>query len=66
MRVKCVLCEQIERVEPFSLLAKNLRKRRVQTYICQECHDRIGKKTLERRKNENFKLYEEPEGDPHI
>lgn len=66
MRVKCVLCEQIERVEPFSLLAKKLRKRRVQTYICQDCHERISEKTIERQKNKNFKLYEAPQGDPHL
>ncbi|WP_279402022.1 YlaI family protein [Piscibacillus salipiscarius] len=54
MRVKCVLCEQIEKVKPYSLLAKKLRKRRIQTYICNECYERISEKTIERRKNEKF------------
>ncbi|TFB23341.1 DUF2197 domain-containing protein [Filobacillus milosensis] len=66
MRVKCVLCDAVNKVDSFSLLAKKLRKRRVQTYICTECSERIKEKTLERRKNDNFKLYEAPEGDPHI
>ncbi|SER24596.1 YlaI family protein [Piscibacillus halophilus] len=66
MRVKCVLCDGVNKIESYSLLAKNLRKRRVQTYICPSCYERITEKTLERKKNQNFKLYEEPKGDPHI
>ncbi|GEL76021.1 YlaI family protein [Tenuibacillus multivorans] len=66
MRVKCVLCDTVENIDSYSLLAKKLRKRRVQTYICPKCSERITEKTNERKQGGNFKLYEEPQRDPHI
>ncbi|WP_027963061.1 YlaI family protein [Halalkalibacillus halophilus] len=59
MRAQCILCDEINKLDPFSLLAKQLRKKRKLTYICDNCNDRISKKTYERRQNDNFKLYRE-------
>ncbi|WP_188205664.1 YlaI family protein [Alkalibacillus aidingensis] len=66
MRVKCVLCDQTDQVESFSLLAKQLRKRRKLSYLCDACHDRIANKTNERKKSSEFKLYEPEKEDDYI
>ncbi|RPF56130.1 YlaI family protein [Aquisalibacillus elongatus] len=66
MRVRCVLCDEVEKIDSFSLLAKKIRKRRVQNYLCPSCSERITKKTIERKNTGNFKLYEEPKRDPYI
>lgn len=57
MKVKCVLCDKIETIEDESPLAKKLRNRPIHTYMCQECHDRITRRTLERLATGKFKLY---------
>lgn len=49
MKVTCVLCDQVESIDPYSLTAKKLRKRRMSTYLCQDCYDRITKKIEEKR-----------------
>ncbi|PKR78492.1 DUF2197 domain-containing protein [Halalkalibacillus sediminis] len=49
MRVKCVLCDNVEKIESFSLEAKQLRKRRKQTYLCPNCYERIGKQIVEKK-----------------
>ncbi|WP_073981874.1 YlaI family protein, partial [Bacillus subtilis] len=48
MRVKCSICDKIETIDDDTLIAKRLRNRPIHTYMCQECHDRIAKKTEER------------------
>ncbi|WP_062197736.1 YlaI family protein [Massilibacterium senegalense] len=57
MRVKCVLCDKIENIDSESSVAKKLRNRPVHTYMCQECTDRIAKKTIAHHESGNFKLY---------
>ncbi|QFT88722.1 hypothetical protein FIU87_08705 [Bacillus sp. THAF10] len=59
MRVKCVICEKIESIDDETLIAKRLRNRPIHTYMCDECHDRIEKKTLARKATGNFRLYEQ-------
>ncbi|SET86482.1 Uncharacterized protein YlaI [Salinibacillus kushneri] len=66
MKVKCILCDQVEEVEETSLLAKKLRKRRVMTYMCDTCRDRIDKKTEERLAKGKYREYREKKKDPYI
>ncbi|MCF6410417.1 YlaI family protein [Pseudalkalibacillus salsuginis] len=57
MRVKCVLCDKIEKIEDQSPLAKKLRNRPIHTYMCQPCHSRIKVRTEERKTSGNFVTY---------
>ncbi|WP_044747279.1 YlaI family protein [Bacillus alveayuensis] len=57
MRVKCVLCDQVDVIDDDSPLAKRLRNRPIHTYMCHECHERITKRTNERMNTGRFKLY---------
>lgn len=58
MRVQCVMCDKIETIEDETLVAKRLRNRPIHTYMCNECFERIEKRTKERIATGNFKLYE--------
>jgi uncharacterized protein YlaI len=60
MRVKCVLCEKIESIDDETLLAKRLRNRPIHTYLCNDCNERISKKTQARIDTGNFRLYRTP------
>jgi len=57
MRVKCVICDEIESIENESLIAKRLRNRPIHTYMCNECSERITEKTNARIETGNFKLF---------
>jgi uncharacterized protein YlaI len=57
MRVKCVLCDKIEKIESDSFLAKRLRNRPIHTYMCQPCHERIEQRTKERLSTGKFRFY---------
>lgn len=57
MKVQCVICDIIEEIEDDSPLAKMLRNRPIHTYMCDECHDRIAKRTMERLATGKFRLY---------
>ncbi|WP_374721058.1 YlaI family protein [Peribacillus tepidiphilus] len=57
MRVKCVLCDKIEKIESDSFLAKRLRNRPIHTYMCQPCHERIEQRTKERLSTGKFHFY---------
>ena len=59
MQVKCVLCDNVEGIDDFSLEAKRLRNRKIILYLCKECQDRISEKTKQRHATGNFHLYEE-------
>ncbi|MCM3616411.1 YlaI family protein [Sutcliffiella horikoshii] len=59
MRVKCVICDKIESINDETLVAKRLRNRPIHTYMCDECSERIEKRTNERKATGNFKLYEQ-------
>lgn len=48
MKVKCILCEKLETIDDDSIVAKRLRNRPIHTYMCDECHERITRKTNER------------------
>ncbi|MGM8214331.1 DUF2197 domain-containing protein [Bacillaceae bacterium W0354] len=50
MRAKCILCDKVDHIDSFSLTAKKLRKRRMQTYLCEECHERISNQIEEKKK----------------
>lgn len=58
MRVKCVICDKVEKIEDYSPLAKKLRNRPIHTYMCEECNERIKVRTNERVATGNFKLYQ--------
>nr|WP_077622150.1 YlaI family protein [Sediminibacillus massiliensis] len=57
MRVKCVLCDTVEKIDSNSLQAKRLRNRRIHMYLCQTCDKRIEVNTKKRHETGNFKLY---------
>ncbi len=57
VKVQCVICDRIEEIDDDSPLAKMLRNRPIHTFMCQECHDRISKKTKERLATGKFRLY---------
>ncbi|UTL74222.1 YlaI family protein [Bacillus halotolerans] len=57
MRVQCSICDKIETIDDETLIAKRLRNRPIHTYMCQECHDRIAKKTKERLKTGKFTFH---------
>ncbi|PWA13370.1 DUF2197 domain-containing protein [Pueribacillus theae] len=57
MRVKCVLCDAIKKIDDETSLAKRLRNRPIHTFMCDECHSRITVKTKKHLASESFKLY---------
>ncbi|WP_209125513.1 YlaI family protein [Alkalihalobacillus sp. BA299] len=57
MRVKCVICDKIDKIEDYSPLAKRLRNRPIHTFMCDECNERISERTEARRASGNFRLY---------
>ncbi|MCF6136959.1 YlaI family protein [Pseudalkalibacillus berkeleyi] len=57
MRVKCVLCDKIEKIKDESPLAKKLRNRPIHTYMCEACNSRIKDRTEERKASGNFVTY---------
>lgn len=57
MRVKCVLCDNIEKISDESIVAKRLRNRPIHTYMCQECEKRIAERTKERWATGNFTIH---------
>ena len=59
MRVKCVLCEKIDKLDDQLPLAKRLRNRPIHTYMCEVCHQRITERTEKRKATGSFKLKHE-------
>lgn len=57
MRVKCVICDKIDVLDDYEVLAKRLRNRPIHTYMCKDCQERITSRTLERKATGRFKLY---------
>ncbi|WP_301108179.1 YlaI family protein [Sporosarcina sp.] len=57
MRVKCVLCDQINQLEDSDPLAKKLRNKPIHTYMCPSCRERISEKTEARIATGNFIFY---------
>ena len=57
MKVKCVICDQIESIPDDSPEAKKLRNRPIHTFMCQNCYTRIERRTNERIATGNFRLY---------
>ncbi|WP_153731929.1 YlaI family protein [Sporosarcina obsidiansis] len=57
MRVKCVLCDQIGKLEDDTPLAKKLRNRPIHTYMCPICEQRISEMTEARKATGNFIFY---------
>ncbi|UAT31690.1 YlaI family protein [Bacillus badius] len=57
MRVKCILCEKIEKIDDQLPVAKRLRNRPIHTYMCTECSERIAKKTQARIATGKFRIY---------
>lgn len=57
MRVKCVICDQIESINDDSFQAKRLRNRPIHTFMCKACEQRITERTQERIATGNFRFY---------
>ncbi|UOQ93043.1 YlaI family protein [Halobacillus shinanisalinarum] len=66
MRVKCVLCDRIEKIDSYCLQAKRLRNRRIHTYMCPSCHDRIGENTKKRLNTGHFRFNRERKREKHL
>ncbi|KGA98843.1 hypothetical protein AJ85_09155 [Alkalihalobacillus alcalophilus ATCC 27647 = CGMCC 1.3604] len=56
MRVKCVLCDKIDKIDDHILIAKRLRNRPIHTYMCDSCQERITLRTNERKSTGSFIL----------
>ncbi|GAF63930.1 YlaI family protein [Alkalihalobacillus trypoxylicola] len=61
MRVKCVLCDKINKIDDHLFIAKRLRNRPIHTYMCDECHERISLRTEERKATGYFVLKHQKE-----
>lgn len=57
MKVRCDLCEKIDTIDDNSLLAKKIIYRKVQSYLCEACYERIKINTLKRHETGKFRLY---------
>ena len=57
MRVKCVICDRIDRLEDDLPLAKKLRNRPITTYMCPDCSERIQGNTEKRLATGNFRFF---------
>lgn len=57
MKVKCVLCDQMDELDDHSLQAKRFRNHLISLYLCDRCNNRITKKTLKRLETGKFKQY---------
>ncbi|QKS71562.1 YlaI family protein [Paenalkalicoccus suaedae] len=57
MRVKCVICDKIEKLDNELPLAKKLRNRPIHTYMCEPCKDRIEVKTQARQATGKFRKH---------
>lgn len=57
MKVQCVICDQESFIEEDSPLAKRLRNRPLQTFMCVTCSNRIKEKTEKRLATGKFILY---------
>ncbi|WP_163536681.1 YlaI family protein [Gracilibacillus sp. YIM 98692] len=67
MRVKCVICDKINRIDNDCPQAKKLRNRLIHTYMCPTCDERIAQNTLKRHQTGNFRLFKQKEvGDLYI
>ena len=53
MRVKCVLCDEIGQLVDDAPLAKKLRNHPINTYMCDNCSERITEQTNLSIKQEN-------------
>lgn len=54
MRVQCVMCDEIGNLSDEDPLAKKLRNRPIQTYMCPSCRERISELTQLRLETGNF------------
>lgn len=66
MRVKCVICDTAQNIDSNSLQAKRMRNRRIHTFMCTSCNERIAEKTRARHATGNFKMYRQPEKGDHL
>lgn len=57
MRVKCAICDTIEKIDDQSIVAKRLRNRPIHTFMCEACTIRISQKTKEHWASSDFTLY---------
>ncbi|GAF24275.1 MULTISPECIES: YlaI family protein [Shouchella] len=56
MKVQCVICDCIEDIDDYSVIAKKLRNRPIHTYMCSSCQQRIAKRTDERKATGSFSV----------
>ncbi|MFG6149048.1 YlaI family protein [Halobacillus sp. B23F22_1] len=66
MRVKCVLCDSIETIDSYCLQAKRLRNRKITTYMCPSCHERIKRNTEKRINSGHFQFRREIKKEKHL
>ncbi|MFD1205885.1 MULTISPECIES: YlaI family protein [Sporosarcina] len=57
MRVKCVLCDEIGNLPEDTPLAKKLRNHPINTYMCEQCKDRITNETNRRISTGKFHFF---------
>ena len=57
MQVQCALCDTIESIEDNSYEAKRLLNKRIRSYLCKNCYDRITEQTEKRLATGKFKFH---------
>ncbi|MDW0111910.1 MULTISPECIES: YlaI family protein [Sporosarcina] len=57
MRVKCVLCDEIGKLPDDHPLAKKLRNHPINTYMCDNCNERISEQTHSRLSTGKFSFH---------
>jgi len=62
VQVQCVICDKVERIEDGSLQAKQLYNRKLQSYLCKTCDNRIAENTRKRHETGKFNLYSSNNG----
>lgn len=57
MKVQCVICDTMNEIDDDLPLSKKLKNRPINTYMCNNCHDRIKMNTEARLATGKFRLY---------
>lgn len=66
MRIQCILCDKVEHIDENSVYGKELRNNYLKLHLCKTCHKRIKRKTEERIKTGNFRLYREEKKEKYL
>mgnify|MGYP001944673614 CR=1 FL=1 len=66
MNVQCILCDNVEHIEDDSQYANELKNNYLILHLCDQCNERIAKKTLERLNTGKFRTFKERKKDKYL